>query len=222
MGGIGDSGRYTNACNRDLENILPHNYLSPPSPVQLPLRPNIMLPPGHADWTDRGQTIIWPHELFSHIYHHYKDVSHERICPSTGALSDFWRATRGNPQIDFDEIRARGNFETKCVPIRRHGDDVPVTGTGKAWCKKMSGFSWSSILGRGSTLQRMFYIYSCFEKLLSNAFGHTTYRQFSRKIRWSLWWLWLGRWPTHDSNGVAYLQAGVISNSSLPSEARKL
>ena len=170
-----------------------------------------MLPPGHPVWTDREQPICWPHELFSLMYHNYKDAWRKRICPSTGTLRDLWQAMRGNPQMDFDEIRTRGNVETKCVAIRIHGDYVPGAGTGKAWCRK--DVSWSSIHGRGSTLPCCFYIYSCFEKLLSNAFGHSTYRQFSRKIRWSLWRLWLGRWPTDDSNGVAYLQADVISNS---------
>ena len=116
---------------------------------------------------------------------------------------------RGNPQLDNADIQHRRDFWTKCVAIKSHGDGVPVVGVGKSWNKMLDIWSWTSCLGSGATLDCCFYMFSIFQPLLSNIAGQKTYVHIAHRLRWSFYWLWLGRWPTHDADGNAYLPGTV-------------
>jgi hypothetical protein len=59
-------------------------------------------------------------------------------------------------------------------------------------------------LGTGSTSDCLYYIWSCYAQALSKLDGRNTKYFFLRLLAWSVRWLWLGRWPTHDVNGQPY------------------
>jgi hypothetical protein len=189
------------SCSRNMTvlNILPPSFVNVPTPIDMPLKSG-------DTHTMSGQYVLWPHELFSSIYHMYNDAWTRVITPGTDAITAFWDAMAQNPQMDNDDIRGRADFRTRCIPISIHGDGVPVSGVGKSWVKLLDVWSWSSLLGRGSTMDACFYIFSVFTKLCCTQEGYKTYDHVSWKLRWSLYWLWLGRWPTHDADGVAYVE----------------
>ena len=56
-------------------------------------------------------------------------------------------------------------------------------------------------MGRGATLDFNFLIWLCYKHCLCKAPPHHTMDTFLKELRWSLYWLWLGRWPTTDSDG---------------------
>ena len=66
---IGSSGSHSNHCNRDLQKVLPHSHINMPQPVKLPFKAKNVV--GHKS---EEQTIVWPHELFSTIYHEYPEA----------------------------------------------------------------------------------------------------------------------------------------------------
>ena len=94
------------------------------------------------------------------------------------------------------------------MPIGLHGDDVPITGVGKAWAQLMTVFSWSSLIATGETRDRQYFIYGCWEKLRSvdsNNQEHDTLGCFFKILVWSLKWLRLGLWPDSDWNNKKLL-----------------
>ena len=101
----------------------------------------------------------------------------------------------GNP------IRDRVDLGSKCIPLGFHGDEVPITGKGKCWCKSMLTFEWCSLLGQGLTCDRMFWVWGSFDKLLEE---EVTLHVFWKVISWSFFWLQQGKWPTTDWNGNSY------------------
>lgn len=138
-----------------------------------------------------------------------------RVCPSVEALRVFWQSQVRNPQMSNADIASRVDLRERCIPISLHGDGVPVAGLGKAWARITDVWSWCSCIGQGSTLEMTFYIYAVFHKMLSTTLNARTYRRFAEKLRWSLYWLWLGRWPTHDANGEPYLRVRFFNTKSL-------
>ena len=94
------------------------------------------------------QYLMWPHELFSAIYHYYKTGWTEYVCPSVRAIEAFWDSQAGNPQLDSDDIRSRPDFRSRCIPIALRGEDgVPVTGLGKSWSKDDGRLELEFIVG---------------------------------------------------------------------------
>ena len=170
LAGIGSSGSHSQHCNRDLMRILPESHLLMPQPAKLPFKH-----PGPLGYKNHSQYLLWPHEVWSSVYHHYNDAWKKRICPGEECCEEFWDAMQGNPQAEHPDILARHDYRRKCVPLAMHGDGVPVSGVGKAWRTMQDIFSWSSLLGTGSTLQQCFYIYALIEKKVCKAFGCRTY-----------------------------------------------
>ena len=53
-------------------------------------------------------------------------------------------------------------------------------------------------------MQCCMYVYAISKSLLVKGAGMTTYKDIANKLRWSFYWLWLGRHPTHDEYGNMY------------------
>ena len=110
----------------------------------------------------------------------------------------------GNPQLKDHPVRARRDWKRRAIPLVLHGDGVPLTGLGKNRSKFMDGFSISSLLGRGSTRQKMFLIFSFFTSLSAVAAGITSSDRLFQRLVWSLLCAWIGRHPTHDDCDTEY------------------
>ena len=107
--------------------------------------------------------------------------------------------------MSHPDLAARADLDAFGVPIIMHGDGVAIAGRGKSWSKMLDVWSWCSLLGAGTTLDCMMYIFSLMDFLKSSHTGQHRYRRIHGRLRWSFHWLWLGRFPTHDVHGVAYL-----------------
>ena len=112
------------------------------------------------------------------------------------------------------------NFQEWAVPISLHGDDVPVTGVGKAWVSQMTTFSLCSMINKGETKDMSFFIYGCFERLrvVDEDQSKDTLGCFFKLLVWSLEWLYKGQWPDRDHNGklslgYSFCELRVLSRS---------
>jgi hypothetical protein len=68
--------------------------------------------------------------------------------------------------------------------------------------------SRSSMLGSGATNDVQYLIWSCHTLAINKSLvaSQDTLKLFCKVLSWSLHWLYLGRWPTHDWNGVEYAE----------------
>ena len=154
---------------------------------------------------DKVQKVMLPHELFSAIYNSYPQAWDKIMIPNNQKLVEFWNAQENHPNMEGNPIKDRPDYKTKCVPLGFHGDEVPITGKGKCWCKSMLTFEWCSLVGFGSTCEKMLWVWGSFEKIMVAE----TLPTFFRVLAWSFFWLQQGRWPTQDWQGNPYPRSTV-------------
>ena len=75
----------------------------------------------------------------------------------------------------------------------------PRDGGGQGMGQMCDVWSWTSAVGKGSTLQ----IYCISQRLRIMDPHQNTYRAFQKRLRWSLMASWTGKRPTHDEDGRA-------------------
>ena len=202
LAGLGSNGRHPNNMNSELQRKLAPVDLPRGQPMQIPLAAKNS--EGHDVFKMARQELMLPHELFTSIYAHYPDAWRKRICPSKGALEEFWTSIEASPTMANHPIRAVSNYKTRAVPILVHGDGVPVTGVGRAWGKSLEILSWCSAFGTRKTIELTFYIYALWKVLASVARGGNTWRVIWRRVHWSFYWLYRGVHPEVDEHGKAY------------------
>ena len=147
MGGFGSR---PNMCRRDLEKNLPSMCLAMPLPVFILLK-SAAAAQGFRNCLHWN---IWPDEAFASLYHDAWSSWNKYICPGTHEIQKFWAAMRcghGNPKLQHPAIQRREGFCNYCIPLKMHGDAVPVVAGGKTWVKLADVFNWMSLLGKGST-----------------------------------------------------------------------
>ena len=198
MAEIGTSGRFPNKCYADLMRTMPIKVETPePFYMKLPSTNGLVT-----------QAMMLPHEMFSAIYHRYRAVWEKCICPSGDAAHSFWRTNVMHPAM-----KAAGFFKTRpgwpqrYIPLSFHGDDVPVSGRGKIWSHAMTTFSWSSMLGVGTTDESQFFIFGLFDRLNAHNAEDTskdTLHCFFELLAWSFQALADGKWPSRDHRGRKY------------------
>ncbi len=196
---IGCSGVYKNKCYGDLMACIPFKVnIATPAWCKLPFKsPHNML----------TQQVLLPHELFANIYRWYPATWKKCIMPGQDRLAEFWRVNSMHPCMKDSPLKSRDQYQRFCIPISIHGDDVPITGVGKAWAQQMTIFSWCSMIGYGSVKDLSYFIFGCFDKLRAVCEDQTkdTLGVFFKILVWSLKWLYLGQWPDRDWNNKKYL-----------------
>ena len=198
LAGLGTHGFYPNHMHAEIMRKLPPTKLPQPCVCDMPL-----LSSDHVTSVLKPQSIIWPHELFSTLYHEYPWHFRKTVVPSTAKLHAFWDSQEFNVALHGHPVQRREGWRDLAVPISVHGDGVPVVGVGKGWSMSLEILTWMSLLGVGSTLETNFYIYSIFKDLVveGETVGTDTYKTFWRKLRWSMMALWRGTFPFTDENG---------------------
>ena len=156
MAKIGTEGHHQNKCYADLMKQCLDISIPRPFVATLPF-----VKPLH----DQFQSMLLPHELFSSIYHSYKGAWRQSLYGSADSIRKFWQAQASHPQMAGHPVSFKPNRLTLAIPLSLHGDDVPVTGVGKAWTGKLTQWCWASLLGRGATSEVLFWIYGLFERL---------------------------------------------------------
>lgn len=192
---LGNYGKLPNNVHRDFMTVASKGTeMGNATRVKMPFALGL----GEVD-----QDIMLPHVLFASIYEKFKDSWKKVIVPSDEDLEAFWDAQEDHPNLEDHPLLEREGYKSRCVPIGMHGDEVPVTGKGKVWQGKIMTFEWVSLVGHGTTTEAVLWIWGVFLKAMLQGAGGTLER-FMKILKWSFYWLWLGKWPTHDYEGKKY------------------
>ena len=127
MGKIGSEGKNPSHCYRDLMILLPDLSFNVPNMTWLPFKSSVA-----PFYEYLEQEIMWPHVMFSQLYHFHKELFNQVICPGADAIRDFWQQMSRNPQLQHPSFAARPEYKERGIPIRFHGDGVPTTGIAKS------------------------------------------------------------------------------------------
>ena len=147
------------------------------------------------------QMMILPHELFSSLYHSYKEAWKSIMVPCATQISEFWTLQQQHMAFaDHPVLTGNPSFRQKMVPLALHGDGTPCTGIGKIWCRQLTTWSWNSLLGTGTTKSMQLQIWAAFDETMHSS----TLPEFWAILGWSFKWLQLGKWPTEDHKGNKY------------------
>ena len=196
---IGYSGLYPNKCYSELMQRIPY-AIKIPKPFTLSL-------PFKKPYKQLDQGFLLPHELFASIFEWYPKTWTKSVVPSQASLRNFWKTNINHPTMRTHDLKDRENFQEWAVPISLHGDDVPITGVGKAWVSQMTTFSICSMVARGETKDVSFFVYGCFERLrvVDPDQSKDTLGCFFKLLVWSFHWLYRGCWPDRDCFGKVQL-----------------
>ena len=194
LANLGSKGVHPNNVWRDFKNCLPEPNLPKPHVFLVPMAHPLL------GLFTKPMSMLLPHELFAHIYTHFPNIWRDYIYHSAERCKLFWCSVKHSPHFLNHPVRFRENYTEKCIPLKLHGDGTPVTGIGKGWSKMMDLFSLSSLLAFGPTILRNYLIFAVHQALQTTAEGSHTLKVFFRKLAWSLYWAYLGKWPTEDWN----------------------
>ena len=106
-------------------------------------------------------------------------------------------------------VKAVKDWKGRCCPLSLHGDEVPVQGVGKIWCRSALMISWASLIaiacGKGVS-DCQIYIYGLFEKFIqSEAPGIPgTMSVLWQILQWSFQCIWDGTFPARDWRGIPF------------------
>jgi hypothetical protein len=198
---LGSSDKYPKNMHKELNNKFR------PSPLRESIdeicvwQKKSSKPPIHVH-----QKIMLPHRVFAALHKHYYNVFKLNIM---GGNADepgrFWEAMQGNPVYHNHPVSKRGTHKTHAIPFALHGDAVATSGCGKSWAKSCEAYSWRSLLSmQANAITSNYLIWRLLGKLLLKGGNLHAFNVFERKLTWSLYWLFLGRWLTRDEFGVEY------------------
>ena len=195
---LGTKGKHANNIHAELMSRVEHVPKIPrPFKAAVPLK----------GFLNSVQSMLLPHEMFSCVYTHYRQVWNTAILPSIDRMQRFWRAMRLHPQFQEHPLKSKPNWDRTTIPIAMHGDGVPVTGIGKIWSRVMTNYSWYSLLGQGTTPSMLIWVWGFFDKLKIGDQTTGTLFEFYTVLKWSFSCLAEGTWPSVDHKGRKQLSA---------------
>ena len=155
---------------------------------------------------DHLTSILLPHEFFSAVYKD-SELWRTTFLPDKGALEKLWGGLVGHPMLHQHPVLRREGYQSLCVPLGMHGDEVPVTGVGKVWARQVLSISFFSLVAaavQGCTLDIMLYVWGVMEKFCKTDKPRVpgTMTVFWTIMAWSFNAIWTGKWPDSDWRGV--------------------
>ena len=174
--------------------------LPDPLQVHIPMK-------GSVDYTPSA-AILLPHEYFAAMCQ--KDEAWAKcILPDSARLHGFWDSFEGHPCMQSHPCTKKRGWKDLTIPLGLHGDEVPVLGTGKIWCKCALVFSWFCIMaaaGGAGYQDAHLYIWGIFEKYVVPAAGSVlgTMEVFWKIMKWSFSALASGKYPMLDWQGQPF------------------
>ena len=178
-------------CKPDMYNAI--------ATIQLPMKHNVR----SVGWDWEETHVMLPHLLFATLYEKYNESFEARLVGDFNRIRKFWEELEsvGCPRYAAHPVRCRDNHKDFAIPIKLHGDGVPVVGVSRAWCKSANVLEWSGLLAPGSTIDTLWPIYILYPLLAVALAAANTKEMLYKEVLWSLHWLWLGEYPTTDSSG---------------------
>lgn len=147
---LGSNGLYENNMHRDLVKLLaPVSSLPHALPVKIPMKGGLFL-----------QNIQLPHLQFHCMHKHYTDRFNSSFFPEAPhSLRSFWETFSQHICMRDHPALGRPDLYSKGLPIKIHGNAMPVTGIGKAWSKGMLVMNWSGLLNKGASRENCHVMY---------------------------------------------------------------
>ena len=181
------SGQYSNKCYSDLMRVVEPN-ITLPKPHQV--RMKFARPLG-----EQNQEILLPHEMFAAFFER-KATWQKVILPASELAVKFWQSQKNHPQWKGHPLEKMTQQQLKkVIPLSLHGDEVPVTGIGKQWNRKMVNFSWHSLLSTTASVRdSQIFIWALFDKA-----GVTEEQE--------------GGYRTHDVKAIFFLKSWLGASS---------
>ena len=190
LANIGNRGRASQRAHSDIMKRLSSRYGQiETTKIEVPISM-------HTGDNVRSATLpmLEPHCTLEHLYTKEIETFEKRILPSEDELEHFWDEMAEHPQLVGHPVTLRRDYKRRAIPLTLHGDGVPATGIGKGWGQMMDVFSFSSLLGFGSTVQMNMLIWIFFTSMQSAfADGRKTYDIFFEQLVNSLCRAWRGR-----------------------------
>ena len=205
---IGCTGVFAGNCWRDMKSQL--------APVKIRgALGNFMIIMKTAFGRSKTQlNILWPHLLFSIMYHEYREEFVSRLCGGCVArIKTFWDSQANHPSYKSHPAHGKHRYDLKTqgIPLKLHGDGVTCVGLGKKASKHADCMSWSSLLARSSFTRALnFVMLFVFQLMQLKSCTANTMEMIWRNIVWSLYWLYQGVHPDRDADGRLYTPADGI------------
>ena len=197
---LGAGGLHPGNMHRDMERTIDSTGLPDLMPIRLPVKDK-----QNDTVVLDEQFILFPHMLFSYLYHNFQSVFIARLLCMAGDIEAFWEGVAHTDQYREHPLRHRRNHKHHCIPILLHGNGVHTTGVGKAWTKMLDVFSWGSLLAvDGKAMLTNFLIFACWTILSSKDPGFDTYDEHWLATRWSLEAMYERNRPLKDHKGKKY------------------
>lgn len=195
LAGLGTSGAYPNNVNQELQRKVNESKVDR-ALFEFNVKHKVR---GFALRTiDVDHAVILPHELFAIIFQEYHHVFVNQMLGGNDTnTAKFWDLMADHPSMVNHPVKMKKDFAKYAVPISVHGDGVAVSGMGKSWSRSVDVYSWASMLATGETIVSNYLIYCMYPKLMTTE----AVDKFWKIVQWSLYWLFIGRWPRKDVNG---------------------
>ena len=191
---LGTGGRYSGPMHTQMVKTFDAPLLDQLQPLHLATKTS-----GSDQRTLSEQVILYPHLLFSFLYHEFPDMFVARLVSSTEVLENFWNSVSSTTQYQEHPVKDRVDHKSNCIPIFLHGDGVPTTGVGKAWTKMLDTWLWGSLLVTdGCTSLTNFLIFAFWSMLAVKNIGLQTYDDYWRALCWSLEIVYTGKFLGYD------------------------
>lgn len=157
------------------------------------------------------QMMLLPHELFSALFHSYKDAWSSMIVPNESRIKEFWDLQVLHPAYaNHPILTSNEKFRSKLIPLSLHGDGTPVIGIGKIWSRQLTTWSWNSLLGKGRTKSMQLQIWSMFDQTSSAQ----TLKEYWAILAWSFKVLQQGVWPSEDHKGCKFASSSAAGKKA--------
>ena len=202
---LGKSGAYPGNMYVEITN-----YLTPPPLASCLTDMWIFMKLSVLRVVEVTSLIMEPHIVFSVLYKCHRNVFIQSMCGGAFEnISSFWAAmsASGHPAYPNHTIKTYPDHATKAIPLLVHGDAVPVTGVQRSWAKSVEIWSWSSFLGRGTTIFTQFLSYLLYKGLLVESRSRSARDRFMTRFVWSLNWLAKGVFPDRNDAGKLYCKS---------------
>ena len=79
-------------------------------------------------------SLLLPHEMFSAFFDNGSGWQ-KSILPDPSKLTAFWDSFEGHPCFQEHPLLSKPDYKATTIPLGLHGDECPVLGVGKIWCK---------------------------------------------------------------------------------------
>ena len=206
LAALGCTGEYKANIYRDLKAKLKLQTVKIAEPVlvSLPLwSPSAVLrhQPGLVE---AKYPIMLPHELLASLWTHYPNYF-KRYVLGEEPLQNFWEHVPvDGPWLRGHPVRRIKDFTKWAIPLRLHGDGVPVA---KAKKRSMDVISMSSLVGAcGKTWDTKLLLSGIIDAAKSSdpAGVNDTMKAIWKILLWSFAALLKGRWPHADWNNTPW------------------